>query len=303
MPITDTENFTDVSRKSHAWGNYDLCIENDLFQCRIYWVKVIGSETESLLTQYTKHTFYEIQYALEGRIVMQIERDKKIQIDQSKFIVIPPDTFHQIIDGDSVGARFIMAFSLDIKDPCLNGLQRELSEPIPYRETPHMRKLLALMLGKHDYADPLRRKQLVGYLECLLLEMMEAISPFAYQTLSQSNQSEKELRVAQIQKFIADRNGIGIRPSDVAQRFNVCERHLNRIFVDITGATLKENINRQKLAKVEELVATTNLSLREISQLCDFSDAYTMNRFFKKYNCNGLREYRALRIVKDENET
>ena len=94
MPITDTENFTDVSRKSHAWGNYDLCIENDLFQCRIYWVKVIGSETESLLTQYTKHTFYEIQYALEGRIVMQIGRnDDKFRLVDLNFL-IPFDLHH-----------------------------------------------------------------------------------------------------------------------------------------------------------------------------------------------------------------
>ena len=300
MPMLDTETVAGVSRKSHAWENYDLCIENDLFQCRIYWIKVIGSETESLFTQYTKHTFYEIQYALEGRIVMQIERNQDIRIEQSNFIVIPPDTFHQIIDGDSVGARFIMAFSLEIKDNCLSGLQHDLSEPIPYRETPQMRKLLTLMLGKQDYDTPLRRKQLVGYLECFLLEMMEAISPFVYRTLPQNALNDKELRVAQIQKFIADCNGVGIRPSDIAQRFNICERHLNRIFVEITGATLKENINRKKLAKVEELVATTNLSFREISQLCDFSDAYTMNKFFKKYNYNSLREYRALSHVKKE---
>lgn len=300
MPMLDTETVADVSRKSHAWENYDLCIENDLFQCRIYWIKVIGSETESLFTQYTKHTFYEIQYALEGRIVMQIERNQDIRIEQSNFIVIPPDTFHQIIDGDSVGARFIMAFSLEIKDNRLSGLQHDLSEPIPYRETPQMRKLLTLMLGKQDYDTPLRRKQLVGYLECFLLEMMEAISPFVYRTLPQNALNDKELRVAQIQKFIADCNGVGIRPSDIAQRFNICERHLNRIFVEITGATLKENINRKKLAKVEELVATTNLSFREISQLCDFSDAYTMNKFFKKYNYNSLREYRALSYVKKE---
>ena len=104
-----------IERKSHSIGKYNIIVENDFMKCHIYWARIVGSETESLFTQYTKHTFYEIQYALEGRIVMQIEKNKNIIVEQSDFIIVPPDTFHQIVDGDTVGARFIMAFSIEVK--------------------------------------------------------------------------------------------------------------------------------------------------------------------------------------------
>ena len=281
-----------ISRRSHSIGKYDITLENELFKCRIYWAKVIGSETESLFTQYTQHTFYEIQYALEGCIVIQIEKNQQIRVEQSNFIVIPPDTFHQIVDGDSVGSRFIMAFSLEIKDGFLNAVPQELSELISHKETTFMRQLLKIIVSKHYHDDPLSQKQIAGYLECFMLEILEAACPFIGSTIHTESLNEKEMKVAQIKKFISHYNGIGIRPSDVSQKFNICERHLNRIFVEVTGETLKEAINRQKLAKIEELAATTSLSFREISELCGFSNAYAMNKFFKRYNYTGLTEYR-----------
>ena len=283
-------------RKSYSIGKYDLIIENELFNCRIYWARMIGSETESLFTQYTKHTFYEIQYALEGRIVMQIDKNKQIAVEESDFIIIPPDTFHQIADGDTVGTRFIMAFSLEIKSPQLESLPREMSRLIPYHETKYMRDILKVAVGKNYHDAIVRRRLITSYLECLMLEFIEATSPYRAQEMAAiESMSENEARVMQIRKFIADYNGIRIRPSDVSQKFNISERHLNRIFVAETGKTLKEAINRQKLAKIEELVATTSLSFKEISELCDFPNEYGMNQFFKRYNQCGLTEYRALR--------
>ena len=300
MSLETRETERPIERRSHSIGKYDIIVENDFMKCRIYWARVIGSETESLFTQYTKHTFYEIQYALEGRIVMQIEKNKQICIEQSDFIIIPPDTFHQIVDGDTVGARFIMAFSLEIKSNHLKNLPEELSKLIPYHETKHMRDILNIAIKKNYHDTPIRRSLITSYLECLMLEFVEAACPYRIQELAEiEDLSENEARVSQIQRFIADHNGIGIRPADVSQRFSISERHLNRIFVSVTGKTLKEAINRQKLEKIEELVATTTLSFKEISELCDFADEYGMNQFFKRYNHCGLTEYRALRGSKE----
>ncbi len=162
-----------------------------------------------------------------------------------------------------------------------------------------MRDILNIATRKNYHDTPVRRRLITSYLECLMLEFIEATSPYRTQELAEiESMSENEARIAQIQRFIADHNGIGIRPADVSQKFSISERHLNRIFVSEMGKTLKEAINRQKLAKIEELVATTTLSFKEISELCDFADEYGMNQFFKRYNRCGLTEYRALRAPK-----
>lgn len=288
---------TPIPRRSRAFGNYDFVLENNLLRCRVYWARVVGSETESLLTQYTKHTFYEIQYALEGRIVMQIDKERKITVEQSQFIIIPPDTFHQIVDGDSEGARFIMAFSLEIKTPALVALPTEMARLSVTKAPDRMLRLIELLLEKPDHDDPLRRRLVGGYLECFILETAEALDPVRLCTEA-AGESENEMRVRKISRTIADCNGIGIGPEDVGREFGISPRHLNRIFIQITGATLKEAINRQKLARIEELVAATGLSFREISELCGFSDEYAMNKFFKRYNACSLSDYRALRAPK-----
>ena len=86
---------------SHNEGKYDIQFANDLFECRIFWARVISSENESLFTQYTKHTFYEMQYALEGSISMTLGKGERILVPKGEFIIITPDTYHQIADGDS----------------------------------------------------------------------------------------------------------------------------------------------------------------------------------------------------------
>ena len=299
MSLVSSKNELAIERKSHSIGKYDIIIENELMKCRVYWARIVGSETESLFTQYTKHTFYEIQYALEGRIVMQIEKNKRIAVEQSDFIIVPPDTFHQIVDGDTVGSRFIMAFSLEIKSNHLKDFPMEISKLVPYHETKYMRDILNITISKNYHDTPVRRRLITSYLESLMLEFIEATSPYRTQELAEiESMSENQARVAQIQRFISDHNGIGIRPADVSQKFNISERHLSRIFVSETGKTLKEAINRQKLEKIEELTTTTSLSFKEISELCDFADEYGMNQFFKRYNHCGLTDYRALRTSK-----
>ena len=299
MSMCLSQDTLGISRRSYSIGKYDIEIENPLFTCRVYWARVIGSETESLFTQYTKHTFYEIQYALDGRILMQIGEKDSILIAPSEFIVIPPDTYHQIVDGDNEGARFIMAFSLEVKDPSLAELPKQLSRLIPYPETTYMRNLLEIIAKRNYHDEPLRRRLIASYLECFMLEFLSAVCPTGAQFSAESEaMSENEIRVRQITGFISEYNGVGIRVSDIAHKFNISERHLNRIFLSVTGKTPKEAINHQRLRKIEALVTSTALTFREISVLCGFSDEYAMNKFFKRYTLYSLSEYRALRAYK-----
>lgn len=283
---------------SYHISKYDIEIHNALFDCRVFWARVISSETESLFTQYTKHTFYEIQYALEGRIGMLIGENRRVDFDESDFIIIPPDTYHQIVDADTRGARFIMAFTLNIKKNELRNALEALDLPLPHRETPYMRELLSLLLQKSYRNNALRKQQITSLLESFLLEILEVLARKNTLTSEDAPKNEAEARVESILACIRDYHGIGLRVSDLARQFNLSERHLNRLFVEATGQSPKEAINHEKMKRVETLVASTSLSLSEISELCGFCDEYAMNKFFRRYNLTGLSEFR--RIAKKE---
>lgn len=285
--------------RSHHINRYDIEISNALFDCRVFWARVVSSENESLFTQYTKHTFYEIQYALDGCISMTLNKNEHTPVQTGEFIIIPPDTYHQIADGASVGARFIMAFDIRPRPTAPPGLLRRLSSLECYGESPAMRSLLALILDRGYRDDPLRKGILSALIEGLLLEILECMNESQEQPApEEAGMSASALRAKRILAFMHDYNGIGIGVSDVAAHFHICERHLNRILLAETGKTAREQLHREKIRYVEELVATTSLSLSEISALCGFSDEYAMNKFFRRHTKSNLSDFRRLAYQK-----
>ena len=236
---------------------YHLSVDSNRMAVTVFWARVVSSETESLLTSYTKHTFFEVQYALEGRIVMTVDDQRPVTLDESDFIVIPPDTYHQIVDGDDTGARFIMAFS--ITDKTGEGLRQQLTENVhPHRESPALRALLTLILQKGQARAPSAASMLSPLIETFLLELCQITAPQATERKERDAAlREEEKRVATILRFVREDHGVGVTVTDIARRFGISERHLNRIFRAETGSTLRDAINHEKLRHIEELVAST----------------------------------------------
>ena len=274
---------------------FDIEIDNGIMRSRVFWARVISSESESLFTQNTKHTFYEIQYALEGRIGMQVGEGERITFDESDFIVIPPDTYHRIDHGDTEGERFIMAFTFEPLSESVMGAAERLHSLLPCRETERMREILSLMLKK-DYSDtPLHKRQLAALIECFISEVLEAVEPVGMpRERGQNEKKAAEKTVGEIMAYIHSRGGIGIGVGELARLFNISPRHLDRLFVSVTGESPKEAINHEKMKRIEALVSTTSLSLGEISELCGFSDEYAMNKFFRRYTLTNLSDFRAI---------
>lgn len=268
---------------------YAITVDSQAVTAKVYWARVVSSERQSLLTEYTKHTFFEVQYALEGRIVITVG-DQRFHLDESDFIIIPPDTYHQIVDGDSTGARFIMAFSLSEKGnsgACLP------NAAAPHRESAALRGILELILQKSSCDTPLCAKALTALVEAFLLELCEiAAPPQATVQSADRKLTENQQRVAAIQSHIRNYHGVGITVGDLARHFGIGERHLCRLFRTEAGCSPLEEINHEKLRHIEELIASTALSFSEISALCGFCDEYAMNKFFKRYNKMRLTDYR-----------
>lgn len=269
-------------------GYRDIQIKNALMDCHVFWARVVSSENETLFTKYTKHTFYEIQYALDGHMGMMINQEHYIKIDKSTFMIVPPDTYHQIVDATDVGARFVMALSIDFKD---KKMCRDFDSLLLHGETPCMREILDIISAKDYQQSSVSRRQIAALLESFILEVCEIIATNA--TLAvQDGIAGKSALAKEMQAFVKSTCGIGVQVKDIAKKFNVTERHVNRIFKEATGECPKEYINREKLKKIEEYMISTSLTLSEISVLCGFCDEYAMNKFFKRYNFTNISEFK-----------
>ena len=289
-----SENPQKVSYLSHNFHGFDIAFSNTLMDCRMFWARIVSSESESLTTKNTKHSFYEIQYALQGSIEMDMGDGNHIEIAESEFVIVPPNTYHQIVNTDDCGARFIMAFSPDFGGKAQQDMDNSLKQLRCYHETGHMRRVLLSILEKEYFDDLLRRESITVLVESFLLEVLEIVCETAPKTRSSRNNTENAQMADAILSYIHETGGIGVSVSDIAQRFGISHRGLHRLFVSVTGHGLSETIALAKLRKIENLIGTTNLSFTEIAAICGFSDGYAMNKFFKRHNRVNLSEFRTL---------
>jgi AraC-like DNA-binding protein len=69
----------------------------------------------------------------------------------------------------------------------------------------------------------------------------------------------------------------------IAQRINVSKSVLYKKFRDRFGCTIGEYINKKRVEQARKLLATTSLSIEEISQQCGFSSASYFTKIFKRH--------------------
>ena len=278
--------------ESKRLNQSQIMVSSDLLSANIYWIKAVYSESESLLTQYTKHTFFEMQYALKGDILMTVGESDDIVCKQSQFIIIPPNTYHAITSSSETGAKFIMAFSLSSPDSKIQSLLQYLENPIPFNDNEELKNLIIMILNKAYDQTTLSDEIISRLVESFLLQILEIMIPKKVSRNTSAKMPVNDYRVHQITEYITKMSGIGITVSDIATKYNMSERHMNRIFKEVTGKTVKEIIDHEKLHKIEELISTTTLSLYEISEICGFMDEYAMNKFFRRHELMNLSDYR-----------
>lgn len=277
-------------------GSYHITLENKLFSFKCFWARVVSGEEGSLLTQYTKHSFYELQYVLRGSMEMNIGNQEKLYLNKSDFTIIPPETYHQITEADEAGDRCIMAFSLDTKDPQFKKQLSCLSDIKIYSESHNMRSLFSMIVDKKDsFRNPIRKEALLSLMEAFVLEMLEVITPKNSELPEQHHgASYTDNLIRKIETYIDQCKGLSVSVAELSKKFGMCERHLNRLFQQKRGYTLKTAINRVKIKTIEEMIASTNFTLCEISELCGFSDEYGMNKFFRRINKINLSDFKKI---------
>ncbi len=282
--------------------NRDIKIDSSLFSAHIFWARVVNSESDSWMTDKTRHSFWEAQLALEGEIEICLSDDRILCIRQNEFAVIPANEYHYISKDENNCIRFIMAFSIIEKNSEIKRTMQRLSELHSHTITEEMNCFLHLLLQPPSSNNDILHKRRLLAFEGFLLEILQCFSPvIPNETNLLNKESINDLRVEQVLQAVKMCNGIGITPSELAELSNLSARHLNRLLVSYTGHNLHELINSEKLKMIENLLSSTNLSLGEIAGICDFADEYGMNKFFKRYNLISPSKYRHLTSGKRKN--
>ena len=123
-------------------------------------------------------------------------------------------------------------------------------------------------------------------LECggLALELMAALARASGESREQESLSPGYERYArQALHYIAQHLDERITVADLAGQLKISPGHLSHVFKQATGQTLITAINRMKLNRMQELMITRSLPLRQAAASVGWDDESYASRLFKQH--------------------
>ncbi len=108
------------------------------------------------------------------------------------------------------------------------------------------------------------------------------------------SQSGKHKKVQEITAYIRGNFQNAITLKDISEQFFISKGYISRIFKDVTGFTITEYTNIQKVKYAEELLENSHFNMTRVSAMAGFDNITYFERVFKK--CSGLSpmKYRKL---------
>lgn len=154
--------------------------------------------------------------------------------------------------------RFDHIISFDIEQNNIGSLMKEMAEEF-LNQAPMCEKVLDSMFTR-------------------LLVCLYRIKPELF--LTDENRNTEIVRELQA-KFEKDYSE-NFSLANLAVGYHISESHLSHIFKNVTGYAPIEYLMSCRLSAAKNLLSTTDMSIKEIIDLCGFSDESNFSRTFKK---------------------
>lgn len=225
---------------------------------------------------------HHIDIALSGRRLV-LFGDEQLELEAGKAYFLPGNT--------PVGRRCLtpgrviyMAFRcewLPGVDPLLDWPERK---PVCLGACPASEWDAWLKPGA---IDANRLLQLRARMEQWLTRVVPSLDVLISQHL------EIHARFENVYSLVEEKLGADLRIADLAKAHGTSLHAFTTAFSSATGLTPKEYLNRRLNLTALQLVAGTNLKIKEIAQRLRFSDEFYFSRFFQKLNSAPPSRYRA----------
>ena len=247
----------------------------------VSWLRQILSEHENLLTEYAKHRFYELHYVLEGHLEVRTA-ESTLCIREGEFLLLPPDTYHEITDFAPRTRKVVFGFAVHFADADRALALRNVGICIR-KESDILHNMAELLALLPNDIPSIAGVQLRCLTEAFFFELLRLVLPSTDVGAPPRIKADYKSEIMdRLYAMIHSRLG-GDFPSvdEVADLLHISRRHLNRITMESAKKTPKEILDEERCAYIRELLATTEYSLHEIAFLSGFTGAYSLVRFFR----------------------
>lgn len=256
------------------------------FNPKIYYI------VKEEVTQPTE-TYYSREYAslihlLSGSCNYHIG-SKKYTASAGDIIICNPGVTHS---KEPLPGSTPVEFNIGIFDFCISNLPENCllppdSYPIVKLETNAKRFTSCCKEILEEGASKETGKELV--LKALSLKLIALFIKERYGgNLAQKNQlkfksNDKYQIVQTIINYIENNYMEDISLDTISKNMYLSSVYISKLFKEQTGASPINHLIKVRLAKATELLETTNLSIKTVSEMVGYNDAYYFSKLFKKY--------------------
>ena len=224
------------------------------------------------------HNYYEIYYLMQGRCNMLID-DSIYNLIPNDLVLIPPNVIHKTTYTDNTRQRVAITFTEDYIAPCLSDILKDGCSINVFR-IPNsdfvkdvFQKISIEVVNESEISKEL--------LKCYLTELLAYV---ARNIKCKIEDSENSSLMNHVMDYILENYDSNITLDTLATISGYSKNYFSKLFKETVGMCYKEYITLTRLKVAENLLRTTNKSIREIAIACGFNDSnYFSTVFQNKY--------------------
>ncbi|MGM9804492.1 MAG: helix-turn-helix domain-containing protein [Muribaculaceae bacterium] len=230
------------------------------------------------------HVRIEINYVQRGSCSLELSDGVVESFDEGEMMIITHDVLHRFVAGAGGCTLMQLEFRSDIfsgighfasndgnGELYLFSNHRPVIKIVDNVRIMHaVRRIIFELKAKSAYHKPL---VILYYVELMILIRRHVEDPYG----GISSQSMQQVVRYMHEHFHED---IGI--AALAERFGVGERMLRRMFAASLHVSPLQYLNRLRIEHAAELLAGTNLSVKEVCFRCGFNSPQHFSRLYKR---------------------
>lgn len=248
------------------------------------------------------HDTYELYFLLEGERYYFIEKETYF-VKAGDVVLINREQVHKTSQaGSGKHDRILLQLSGKILDPWLKSagvytLERLFGAYYGVLKVSEIEwgEMKSLLLGIRDEIQQ-REERYDTMVRLKLSQILLLIARIGKKNVLKQMpapvQTAKHKKVHEVALYLTTHCETGESLEELAKRFFISKSYLSRIFREVTGFSVNEYRNLARVRKAKELLASSNYSITEISEVLGFESITYFERIFKKHGDETPSAYR-----------
>lgn len=254
-----------------------------LYRCGIRqcYLKQLSAQQDTRTTTRKEHhhTGFELHIIINGCEIY--ESDGTVyHVQFGELLLIPPLVKHRVYIPSLDTNKNSVSFSVSEDSPLHPGIA-VLDRCVLLKTPPEIKEHLRFIQEEHQ-TNSLFSTILI---ENRILELLITIFRTCEISEPQASENDPEcdIRITIAKQYVTDNLEQTISVPELAHYCHTSTKQLTRLFLQTEGVTPAAYIRAQRIHHIEELLAHSSLSLRQISDHMHFSSEYYFNAFFRHH--------------------